>query len=114
MARTGAAEGIGFGSTFPGEQGQANHYMNGKASQKPIPGIGAGAKPAAAGAGGSETAPGGASDDPRAALPGSAGGTRSGTESGRAPDAQSAASPAPVSNGTDETRLVWVDMEMTG
>ena len=116
MAWTGAAEGNDFGSTFPGEQGQANQYMNGKAPQKPISGVGAGAgaNPAAAGAGESEGIPAAAAVDPTAGVQGSAGGSQSGTESGRAAVAQSAAPPAAVSNGTDETRLVWVDMEMTG
>ena len=68
MAWTGAAEGNDFGSTFPGEQGQANQYMNGKAPQKPISGVGAGANPAAAGAGESERVPAAAADDPTAGV----------------------------------------------
>ena len=49
------------------------------------------------------------------AVPGEVGGTRlSGAAGGGSPAGDAGASPAGKPTGTDETRLIWVDMEMTG
>jgi len=85
--------------------------MNGKSSQEQTSRPGAGAKSAAAA--GRRPAGANGSSSPGNAV-GDAVGSAAGNAGGDDAVGQPTSSLAAISTGTDETRLVWVDMEMTG